>query len=112
MNEFYLQKGYTPVFRHKDFSGAGTAIIWTPTTNTKQVITGLTISSNLGGSIAFYWASVNTKLFEFYVGGSSTIIPMVHIESSLQNLDFVGIPSGGGTNGWKVTAMGFEIPMS
>ena len=109
---FYLEKGYTPVFRHRDISGIGTATVWTPTTNTRIVLTGLSISANLAGTIAFYWASADTKLFEFYVGGSSTIIPIVHLESSLQNLTLDARTSSGGINGWKVTAMGFEIPIS
>lgn len=115
--EFYLNKGYTPVFRHRDLSGVGTATVWTPTTSTRIVVTNLAISSNLGGTIAFYWGnsggpalSPENKLFDFALGSSANIFPAIHLESTYYDRILTANVSGGGTNGWKVTAVGFEIP--
>lgn len=107
---FYSQQ-HTPQFRFTSFDSITTQSIWTPTTSTRVVLTDLTISSNLGGTILITIGNLaGSKVFEFFVGSSSTISPSIGaIESTAYDRSFFAAPSQSGTNGWKVTAMGFEI---
>lgn len=110
--EFFLDKGYTPVFRHVSTAGAGTVTVWTPTTSTRLVLTNLTVASNLGGTVLFTLGNLaGTKVFEFNVGGSSTVSPTIGaIESTMYDRSLFAAVSGGGTEGFKITAVGFELP--
>lgn len=110
--DFYLKKGLTPQFRFQSFGSAGSLAIWTPTTSTKVVLTNLVVASNLGGTFAMYWSrsSGGTKIAEFVLGSSSTITPIIGaIEGTTYDATIWGNVSGGGTDNFKVTAMGFEI---
>lgn len=111
-DNFYLKSSRTPQWRFQSFGGAGTLAIWSPTTSTKVVLTGLTMSSNLGGTFALYWSrsSGGTKIAEFTVGASATISPIIGaIEGTTYDATLWGNVSATGTDGFKVTAFGFEL---
>lgn len=111
-SEFYLNKGFTSQFRFSSRDAVGTFAIWTPTTSMRAVITNLNISSNLGGTIALYWSfsSGGKQVGEFFVAGSSTIIPLLGVlEGTMVDGTLWGNVSQSGTNGWKITAYGFEM---
>lgn len=109
---FYQRAGHTPVWKVAKFDGAGTITIWTPTTSTKIVLTDIVASSINGGSVAFYWGNLaGSKIVDFHVGGSATVNPGIGaVECTAYDRTLVGNVSGGGTDGFKVTVFGFELP--
>jgi len=109
---FYLNSGYTPTFRSVNLSGAGTFEVWTPTTSTRVILTELAISTVLGGSIRFTLGNLaGSKFAEFVLGGSANISPTIGaIESTMYDRSIFASASAGGTDNWKVTLFGFEIP--
>ena len=113
-NLFYLNKGLSPQNRFTAFHGIGTASVWTPTTSTKVVLTGLAIqNNNAAGTIEFTWGNINIdnrRIFAFMVGASSQIFPSFGpIEGTMYDRSIFANVSASGSDGWKVTAMGFEI---
>lgn len=115
-DSFYLRTGNTPRNQFQSFSAAGTLAILTPRdTGSRVVLSGLTIGSNLGGTIAFYWstastASSNIKFAECFLGASATIVPfMQNIEGTAVGVGIWANVSGGGSDNFKVTATGFEL---
>lgn len=110
--DYYISKGYTPTWRHVSTSGAGTIAVWTPTTSTRILLTELTVSSNLGGTILFTFGNLGgSKIFEFFLSSSTTISPFIGaIESTMYDRGLYASVSGGGTDGFKITASGFELP--
>lgn len=113
---FYKNQGYSQVApKHRTISNAvvaSTITLWTPTTNQRIALTELAISSNLAGTIAFYFGGNNQdqKLAEFSVGSSSTIAPNISSwESTAINAPLLIRVSHGATNGWQVTGAGFEL---
>lgn len=115
-DSFYLRRGDTPRNQFQSFGGAGTLAIFTPLNSGSRVIlSGLTVGSNLGGTIAFYWstssaASSNIKFAECFIGASATITPFLqNIEGTALGVGIWANVSGGGTDGFKVTATGFEL---
>lgn len=116
-NPFYLDHGYTPEYRFQSFSGVGTLAIWAPRSTTNFAhVTALQISANTGGSITFYWAttsgaSSSGKVAEFFLAGSASLNPHIGaIACTTQGATLWANVSGGGSDGFKVSAQGFEIP--
>lgn len=109
--QFYKTLGQQQTFKHKDISNTGNVVVWTPATSLRIALTNLTVSTNLGGTIAFFFGGANqAKLGEFYLGGSATITPSIGCwESTAQDAPLYVTTSSGGVNGWKVTAEGFEL---
>lgn len=111
--EFYLKAGYTPQTRYQSWVDLSTLSIWTPTTSTRVVITGLTISNNAtAGTMLVTFGNLNgTKIGEFTAGASFTITPfMGAVESTMYDREIFGRPStSSSTGGWRVTAFGFEL---
>ena len=111
-NNFYLRKGLSPQYRYTEFDASTTLAIWTPTTSTKVVLTGLAITNNAaaGTFLITFGNLAGTKISEFTVGASATVTPFIGpIESTMYDRSIFGRPSSSPTNGWRVTAYGFEI---
>ena len=108
--DIYFARGYTPAFRFLSISSVSTVAVWTPTTSTRIVLTDLVVSSNLGGTILFSLGNLaGSRIFEFFVGSSATISPMIgSIESTMYDRAIFASTSQSGSEGWKVTLMGFE----
>lgn len=112
-HNFYLEHGYTPQYRYQRWDATSTLAIWTPTTDTKPVITGITITNN-GAAGTFLIVFNNTtadKIAQFTVGASATITPAIQaIQGTAANIQIMGRPAVGGTDTWHVHAAGFEMP--
>lgn len=92
-------------------SGNTNVVVWTPYSSTRIALTNLHISSNPGGTIQIFFGGANQiKLAEFNVAASSTISPVISSwESTAQDAPLYAVASVGGTNGWSVTAEGFDL---
>ena len=113
-NEFYLNKGLSPKNRYVMFNLVGTVAVWTPTTSTKVVLTGLNIFNNgAAGTIEFTWGDLNIndrRIFVFAVGASSVLSPTFGpVEGTMYDRTIQANVSASGSYGWHVTATGFEI---
>ena len=112
-SDYYLNKGFTPTFKTVSFGGAGTITVWTPRASTKIVLTQLVVASNLGGSSAFYFGNLaGTKIVQFNHAASSVISTELLADAEIYDRTLVGNVSAAGTDGVKVTAIGFEIPIA
>ena len=110
--EFYLNQGYTPTWKTVSFNGIGTVTVWTPRTSTKIVLTQLSVATNLAGSTAFYFGNLaGDKIVQFNNAASGFVEMELLADSGTSDRTLVGNSSGMGTDGVKVTALGFEIPM-
>ena len=111
-NNFYINHGYTPQNRYTEFDASTTLSIWTPTTSTRIVLTGLIITNNAaaGTFLITFGNLAGSKIAEFTVGASATITPLIGaIECTMYDRSIFGRPSSSPTNGWRVTAQGFEL---
>lgn len=112
-DEFYLRGGRTPQVRYQSWDALTTLSIWTPTTSTRAVLTGLVISNNAaaGTMLITFGNLAGTKIGEFTVGASATITPYIGaIESTMYDREIFGRPSSSSsTGGWRVTTFGFEL---
>lgn len=112
-NKFYLEHGYTPQTRYQQWEALSTLAIWTPTTSTRVVLTGLTISNNAaaGTMLITFGNLAGSKIGEFTVGASATISPAIGaIESTMYDREIFGRPStSSSTGGWRVSVQGFEL---
>ena len=112
-SDFYLNKGFTPAFRVVALNSADTVSVWTPTTSTRVVLTHLNIASGAQtGTIAFYFGNLaGTRIFEFSVGSTTTISPVIGaIESTMYDRQIFARGTPGGNGQWLVNLQGFEIP--
>lgn len=84
--------------------------MWTPRASTRIVLTELHIASTLAGSTAFYFGNLaGQKIIEFRHGGSASIDAQIHADSNTSDRTLVANSVAPGTDGVKVTAVGFEI---
>lgn len=104
-------------FRYQRWDATGTLAFWTPILNSSStsaviVLTGLNISSNLGGTFQISQGfAVNTSnlVGEYFVAASATISPRIFsIFGTARGAIYWGRPSVSGTNGWTVLATGYE----
>ncbi len=113
MSYNFYAKDHAVQNRFVMFNGVGTAAIWTPTTSTKVVLTGLAVASNLGGTIEFTWGNLNIndrRIFTFFVGTSASIFPVFNaIEGTMYDRAIFANVSQSGSYGWHITATGFEL---
>ena len=109
--DFYLNKGFTPTFKTVSFNAVGTITVWTPRTSTRIVLTELHVASINPGSTAFYYGNLaGQKIVEFHHGGSAYINAPIHADSNIMDRTLVANSVAPGTDGVKITAVGFEIP--
>ena len=108
----YLRRGYTPAYRTTEINGLDTISVWTPTSSTRLTLTGISISSNLGGTIALYWGNLaGTKVAEWFVAGSASINPTLGpIEGTMYDRSLFAKVSASASDAWHVNLTGFEIP--
>lgn len=112
---YYLQQGYVRRWEQTTADAIGTIAILSPNTSNRIILTGLCISSNPGGSILISvgyrgMASSSDTIAEFYVAGSSTVHPELGpIEVDAIDRNIYASFSASGSNGWKITATGFEM---
>lgn len=112
-SEFFLNKGYTPVFKTYTLNGTGTAIVWTPVSGKKIVLTDLILASNLAGSTSFYFGATTGDpllVATFNHGGSATINAKFLADANIYDRTLVANSKAPGTDGIQITAVGFEIP--
>lgn len=109
--QFYLESGYTPTAKTTLIHGLDTISVWTPLTGKRVALTGLSISTNNAGTIAFYFDNGNNKFAEFLLGASATIVPIIEaIESTVvSGRIFAKVGGASGTDGWRVNLTGFEL---
>lgn len=111
-DDFYMEKT-TPQWRTTEFNATAGASIWTPTTSTKVILTGLHVANAAAPSGTFVITIGNvggSKVAEFFVAGSATISPCIGpIESTVYDRPIFGFPASSPSGGWKITAYGFEI---
>lgn len=108
--EFYLEKGFTPTFKSVVVSESATVTVWTPSTSTRVVLTGMQIAANLAGTFTVYLGNLaGTRLFFGALTGSTTVSHDIHFDclTSDRTIHFTGTP--GSTGGWVVNLQGFEI---
>lgn len=112
--DYYLSRGYTPQTRYQRFDATDTLSIWTPTTSTRVVITGISIAANIAGTFLITWGNLaGSRVAEFVSSGSTTITPRIGVwEGTMYDRSLFGRPSTSPTDGWKITLDGFEIPQT
>lgn len=88
-----------------------TIAVWTPTTSTRIVLTGLDIGSGPGGTIRFTFGNLGgATIAEYMMAGSVSISPRFDgIESTTYDRSLFVSVSGGTSDGWRITAYGFEL---
>lgn len=110
-NEHYLNLGFTPTAKVSVINGLDTASVWIPPTGRRVVLTGMVVSTNYAGTIAFYFDNGNDKFFELLLGSSATVAPTIGpIESTVvTGRIFAKVGGLSGTDGWRVNLQGFEV---
>ena len=109
-SEFYLNAGYTPTAKSTLIHGVSTISVWTPETGKRVALTGMSVSTNNAGTIAFYFDNGNEKFAEFLLAASSTVVPIIEaIESTVVSGRIFAKVSVSGTDGWRVNLTGFEL---
>lgn len=112
--QFYKTLGQTQISPKSRLlsNWSGNAVVWTPASSLRIAVTGLHVSSNLGGTIQFFFGGNNNnqRLAEFSVAGSATISPVIGSwESTAQDAPLFVTSSNMGSNSWSITAEGFEL---
>ena len=108
--EFYLNKGFTPTFKTVSFDAVGTITVWTPRTSTRIVLTQLVVASDLANSIAFYFGNLaGTKIVQFNIAASSQVAIDLLADCETIDRTLVANTRVSGTDGVKITAVGFEL---
>lgn len=108
---FFLDKGFTPVRKVAILNAGTTATIWTPETGKRVFLTQLDISTNLGGTIAFYFDNGNNSFGRFTLAGSASVSPSIGcIESTVvSGRLFANASTAASTDGWTINMTGFEL---
>lgn len=111
VTEFYISKGYTPETKTTLINGTNTLSVWTPAAGKRVIATELAISSNVGGTIAFYFDNAKQfKIAEYMLGGSATISPAIgQWESTAVGFGIIAKTGASSTDGWRVNLTGFEL---
>lgn len=105
-----------PVWKSVDFAGGGTtATIWTPTTSTRIVLTGLDISiagASTGTVLVFFGSgtggSIPARIGMYALSTSSTISP--RFPGLMGKYDIVLSAVSNITGAFTINAQGFEVP--
>ena len=108
----FYSNGKTLQWRTAEIRGVGSTIaVWTPTTSTRVVLTGLDIGSGPGGTIRFTFGNLaGAKIVEYMMSASTSISPRFDgIESTVYDRSLFVSVSGGTSDGWRITAYGFEL---
>jgi hypothetical protein len=109
MTDFYFSKGYTPRCWSATIEGVGTRKIVDPGTGKRVVFTNISISSNLGGTIAFYFEDDN-RIAQFFRQASATINPHISAwECTTVAGGIFAVISAPGTDECYVNAEGFLV---
>ena len=111
--EYYLNKGFTCLNKSVVVSGTGTFTVWAPVAGRRVVVTGISISANPAGTVAFYFDNGDDRIALFNLSASSNISPTIGAwESTVASGRIFGKLSASQTDGSAVNATGFEIPVS
>ena len=110
--ELFFTRGQTSAWRHVEILAANTTIaVWTPTTSTRIVLTGLDVSTSGAGSIRFSLGDLGGVPIAQYFLSSATVTPRFDgIESTMYDRGIYAVASSALGGGWKITATGFELP--
>lgn len=108
MSDFYT-KNFTNIWRKQEILSANTTVtVWSPTTGSRFVLTGLDISKQgiNAGTLRFYFED-NNWLNEYALSATTTITPRFDgLECTLTNQALRAVSLA---EGWRITAYGFEI---
>ena len=106
----------TPIWKSVDFAGGGTtATVWTPTTSTRIVLTGLDISStgaSTGTVLVFFgkgtgsWAPHRIAMYSL----STTTMITPRFAGLESKYDIILSAVSNVTGAFSITAYGFELP--
>jgi hypothetical protein len=107
--EFYFSKGYTPRCWSATIAGPDTYKIVNPGAGKRVVFTNISISSNVGGTIAFYFEG-NNRIAQFNRQASATINPHISAwENTTVGEGIFAVLKGTATDGCYVNAEGFLV---
>ena len=135
---YYLRHGRTPLYQATAINSRDTIVVFSPSTNRRMAVTDLVVSTNVGGTIAFYIneftagarpyngsetyddaantydgvdQNIDSKLFEFFLRGSAMIVPDIGVVlSDRAGVDIVAVVGASATDGWTVSMSGFDLP--
>lgn len=108
--QFFLERGFTPVNKAVVISGPNTMAVWTPVTGKRVFVTDISVGTNVGGTIAFYFDNGNNQIARFSVAGSASISPFIGCwESTVVSGAIFARTLGNASDGWYVNLTGFEI---
>jgi len=112
--DFYLNKGFTLTNKSVVLSGGGTHSVWIPKSGHKVVVTDVVISSiDAAGTIAFYFDNGNSRIAQYALGASATLVPTIGAwESTVAGGRIFATKSAIQTDGISITLEGFEIPIA
>ena len=111
---YFLKRGDTPMNKTTLIHGVNTISVWTPVAGKRVTVTNASISSNIGGTIAFYFDNTTSqKIAEFMVGASATVSPLIgQWESTTTAGRIFARVGASATDGWSVNLTGFEFESS
>ena len=108
--DFYLERGFTPMNKAVVISGPDTISVWTPITGKRVFVTNLSIGTNVGGTIAFYFDNGNSQIARFSIAGSASISPSIGCwDSTVTSGRIFARTLGNASDGWYVNLTGFEL---
>ena len=113
--DFYKSQGYqnvTPKYKEIPVGNVNN-VIWTPTSSMRIVVNSIIVTSQMAGTIAFYFGGKNNayQICTLSTAGSFTIAPEIEgWESTAIDAPFYAVASvSSPTTPWTVTAEGFEL---
>ena len=108
---FYLSKGYTPLTKSIIVSGLNTIAVWVPPSDKRVVVTDMSLSSNLAGTIAFYFDNGNDRIATYSLGASASFAPQIGAwESTVVGGNiFARIGTTSASDAWFVNVTGVEL---
>lgn len=108
---FYLSKGYTPLTKSVIISGLGTVSVWVPPSDKRVVITDVSLSSNLAGTIAFYFDNGDDRIAAYTLGSSASFSPVIGAWEStvVGGRIFAKIGTTSASDAWFVNVSGVEL---
>jgi hypothetical protein len=107
---YYISKGYTPMTKCVVLSGTDTAVIWSPASNKKVLLTDMVISKSASSGTAAFYFEGEKQFARFAIAGSTVITPRIGpIFSTLLAGKLFAKLSNSGTDDCCINLQGFEI---
>lgn len=112
--DHYIRQGFPLLNKTYGMTVGGTAVVWTPKSGHRVVVTNIVISSNLTSTIAFYFDNDNDLIAQFNLPASATITPVLSgWESTVSSGNIRAVLQTGTTGAPTfINLSGFEVPAS